>query len=419
MRLFALPLRPARLEPGILQILRIVAVAFLLVQPLARRGFGFWIGAGAPLDVNLFLTLPPALLLLALVFIPWFPRHLGRAFLPLTLAVTSFFPIFDKFLTLNFYITSESTEIVALGLFLRLWYILQMVTFVVAWQYSMRTVLVVGIGLSLLDTILTIPFVMYGGTLYALFVGIVASRLVIVTGLSLGVSSLMQRQRAQRAELQKANQKLALASTTTEQLAVSHERNRMARELHDTLAHSLSAVSVQLEAVNALWDMEPESARKILEQATTGARSGLTEARRALQSLRASPLEDLGLPLALSSLAESVATRANLRLELVLPPNVEGLQPQVEQCIYRVAQEALENVTRHARATSVRVALEKQNGHLDLTVADNGTGFDPLRQNGGHFGIQGMQERAEMANGKLSVESAPHQGTLVRLEINN
>lgn len=411
--------RPAQLEPGIIQILRIVAVAFLFVQPLARRGFGFWIGAGAPLEVNLLLTVPPALFLLALVLIPWFPQHLGRAFLPLTLVVASLFPILDKFITLNYYITPDTFEIVALGLFLRIWYLFQVVTFIVAWQYSMRTVLIVGIGLTCLDTVLTLPFVMYGSNLYTFFVGLVATRLIIVTGISLCVSWLMQRQRAQRTELQQANQKLALASTTTEQLAISHERNRLARELHDTLAHSLSAVSVQLEAVNALWDLEPESARKILEQANTSARSGLTEARRALHSLRASPLEDLGLTLAISSLAESVANRANLQLELALPANIEGLQPQVEQCIYRVAQEALENVTRHARATNVRVALEKQNEHYALTVADNGTGFDPIRQNAGHFGIKGMQERAEMANGKLYVESAPQQGTRVRLEINN
>lgn len=416
---FAAFSRSARLEPGIMQVLRVVAVFILVLQPITRRGFGILLESASPLDAYLLLTVPPALLLVALVFLPWFPQHLGRAFLPLILTIMCFFSILDKFVTLTFFITPSTVEINAFGLFLRIWFIFQIVTFIIAWQYSMRAALLVGILISTVDAFLTTPFIVYGDSLYVLFLGLVAARLIITTGMGLAVSTLVQRQRDQRAELEQANRKLALTATATEQLAISHERNRMARELHDTLAHSLSAVSVQLEAVNALWDVEPDSARKILEQASASARSGLTEARRALHSLRASPLEDLGLPLAISTLAESVATRANLQLELILPPHTDGLQPQVEQCIYRVAQEALENVTRHAHASNVRVALEKQNGHLALTVADNGSGFDPIRQNNGHFGIKGMQERAEMANGKLYIESAPQQGTSIRLEINN
>ena len=198
------------------------------------------------------------------------------------------------------------------------------------------------------------------GTLYTPFISLVLARLLIIGFASLGVAWLMERQREQRAQLQDANRKLALTATT-EQLAVSHERNRMARELHDTLAHSLSALSVQQEAVNALWDVEPNEARAILEQVTASTRNGLTEARRALHALRASPLEDLGLPLALSTLAESFATRANLKSDRALAANVEGLQRHIEQCIYRIAQEAFENVTRHAHASNVRVVLEKTN----------------------------------------------------------
>lgn len=422
MNFFTRHTRAAELEPGLVQIVRVVAVSILILQPLNRRAFGLWFGSAAPLDIYLLLTLPFSLLLLALVWLPWFPRHLGRAFLPLVLACMALPALADKFITLNWFIAPNTQELIALGFVLRLWFIFQIVTFLVAWQYTMRAALVIGIGLSLLDVLLTLPFMRAESALYTFFVGLVGARLIIVVGVSLAVAWLMERQRAQRAELQAANRKLALTATATEQLAISHERNRMARELHDTLAHSLSAVSVQLEAVNALWDVEPNEARKILEQATASTRSGLTEARRALQSLRASPLEDLGLTLALSALAESVATRANLKLELELPPNVDGLQPHIEQAIYRIAQEALENVTRHARATHVRVALAKQNGHVSLTVADDGDGFEMARVNGSphareHFGIQGMRERAEMAGGQLSIISAPHEGTRVRLEI--
>ena len=228
----------------------------------------------------------------------------------------------------------------------------------------------------------------------------------------------MKRQREHRAALAEANRKLAQYAAATEQLAASQERNRLARELHDTLAHSLSGVTVQLEAVQALWDVNAMAARKMLDQALQITRSGLTEARRALQSLRASPLEDLGLALAVSDLAESVAARANLQLELDVQDHLENISPAAEQCVYRVAQEVLTNVARHADARSLRVVLGRENGALTLKVADDGRGFDPAAVNGTHYGLKGnLRERAEMAGGTLEVDSSPLKGTTVKLVI--
>src|SRR5689334_5255301 len=238
-----------------------------------------------------------------------------------------------------------------------------------------------------------------------------------VTGVGLGFAWLITRQREHRAALAEANRKLAQYAATTEQLAVSQERNRLARDLHDTLAHSLSGVSVQLEAVQALWDVNADAARKMLDQATANTRSGLTEARRALQALRAKPLEDLGLVLALSTLAESVAARAGLNLDLDVHNHLDHLAPEVEQCIYRVAQEALTNVARHAGARSLRVALTHDNGALTLTISDDGRGFDPAAVNGTHYGLKGLRERAEMIGATLEVSSRPEQGTSIQLEI--
>ena len=140
----------------------------------------------------------------------------------------------------------------------------------------------------------------------------------------------------------------------------------MARELHDTLAHSLSGVIVQLEAAEALWDVNLAGARKMVEHVHQSARSGLTEVRRALNSLRASPLDDLGLALALSDLAESVAARTDLRLDLEVADHIENIPPEVEQCIYRVAQEVLANVARHSHASAVTIDLE-------LEILEGGT----------------------------------------------
>ena len=298
-----------------------------------------------------------------------------------------------------------------------MWLIFQVITSLVAWQYSLRWVLVSALLLSGLDAALSLPFSRPGSQLHPLLLVILAARTFSVTLVALGVSWLMKRQREQRQSLAAANQRLGQYAATSEQLAVSQERNRLARDLHDTLAHSLSGVSVQLEAVQALWDVNADAARKMLDQATANTRSGLSEARRALHALRAKPLEDLGLALAVSTLAESVAARSGLALDLDVPHHLDQLAPEVEQCLYRVAQEALANVARHADARSLSVALVRANGRVTLTIADDGRGFDLAAVEGAHFGLQGLRERAEMVGGMLQVSSRMDQGTCIQLEI--
>jgi signal transduction histidine kinase len=232
------------------------------------------------------------------------------------------------------------------------------------------------------------------------------------------ISQLVKAQRKQRQELAQANTRLTHYATTLEQLSISRERNRLARELHDTLAHTLSGVTVQLEAVDALWETDPAAAHILLDQSLVTTRTGLTETRRALQALRASPLEDLGLVLAVRHLAESLAARTGLTLDLQLPEQLDDLTPTVEQCIYRVTQEALANVDRHAGANNLSVQLERENQHLTLTVADDGCGFarDQARADR-QFGLQGMKERAEMLGGSFEVHSELGQGTRLRLRV--
>jgi signal transduction histidine kinase len=238
-----------------------------------------------------------------------------------------------------------------------------------------------------------------------------------VTMVALALAWAIQRQRLQRAALAEANRKLAHYATTIEQLAITQERNRLAREMHDTLAHSLSAASVQLEAVGALWDADGKAARAMLEQVQQVTRNGLTEARRALQALRASPLDDVGLAIAVSNLARSAAARAGLALDLNVPGQLDTLLPDVEQCVFRVAQEALTNVARHAEAKSLRVSLTQADGQLSLAVGDDGRGFDTAAIPETRFGLSGLRERAEMIGGTLVVESVPTRGTTVRLTV--
>jgi signal transduction histidine kinase len=245
------------------------------------------------------------------------------------------------------------------------------------------------------------------------------------------IVQLVSIQREQRQALAQAyrlqtaaNLRLQRYAAALQELATSRERNRLARELHDTLAHSLSALTVQLEAVRSLWNLDPAAARRQLEQADQTARSGLTEARRALRALRASPLHDLGLPLALRELAQQAADRAGLRLDLRLPERITGrLTPEAEQGIYRIAQETLENVVRHAEARHMGFFLEQEAGGLLLTIEDDGRGFDPQAsqwlegEDPDRLGIRGMQERASFIGGQLEIARRRSQGTRVRLTV--
>ena len=231
------------------------------------------------------------------------------------------------------------------------------------------------------------------------------------------ITRMMYAQREQRRVVNEANQQLTHYAAAIEQLATSRERNRLARELHDTLAHSLSALAVQLDAVDTAWEIAPADARTMLIKAIAQTRSGLTETRRALQSLRASPLEDLGLRLAVQTLAKSQAQRSGWQLDLQLSDDLDSLPPDLEQIVYRVAAEALNNIVKHAAATQVRLTLGWTGTDLDLVLSDNGVGFRTTQQMPGHFGLTGMGERAAMVNGSMKIESQPGVGTMVHFHV--
>ena len=156
-----------------------------------------------------------------------------------------------------------------------------------------------------------------------------------------------------------------------------------------------------------------------MAQADESARDGLHEARRALQALRASPLEDVGLVLALEALATETADRAGTKLHLELPQaNLTFLEPHIEQSVYRIAQEALENCVRHAQAKTIWVTLSHSSKQLQLAVRDDGRGFDQTASAlSGHYGVAGMKERTAVIGGTLQVGSEQNTGTIVQLSV--
>lgn len=279
----------------------------------------------------------------------------------------------------------------------------------VAWKYRLTHVLLFAFGVAVLEWVLLFFQAFSVANLVILFF-ITLIRTISFIAVGLFINALVTR-------LREANANLGHYASTLEQLTVSRERNRLARELHDTLAHSLTALTVSLETAKAYFDLDPEKARTLLETSLESARAGSEETRRALRALRSSDLEDLGLQLALQKLAESAAARSRLDLELTLQNPLPSLSPDVEQTIYRITQEAIENVTRHARAKKLTLHLF-HNGQTNLIVEDDGDGFDVnSAKASGRFGLVGMCERAELVNGKLTIKSYPGKGTKVVLEI--
>jgi two-component system sensor histidine kinase UhpB len=188
------------------------------------------------------------------------------------------------------------------------------------------------------------------------------------------------------------------------------ERLRVSQELHDGVGQTLTGVVLQLGRVAK--DV-PDPAGVLEAQET--ARGSLEEVRRIARRLRPEALDDLGLASALHVLGERIAEHSGLELDVHVQPGLPDLGPEAELVVYRVAQEALTNVARHAQATHAAVRLEMAGGHPRLEVDDDGSGPPPDGHEGG--GIRGMRERAVLVGAALRIAPGPHGGTRVTLEL--
>jgi two-component system, NarL family, sensor histidine kinase UhpB len=190
------------------------------------------------------------------------------------------------------------------------------------------------------------------------------------------------------------------------------ERNRIARELHDEVGQTLTGVMLQVEGLAARI---PQELQELLDELRETARSGTEEVRRIARQLRPEALEDLGLQSALSSLATAFGEQAGIEVLRRLEPSVE-LSEEQELVVYRVAQEALTNVARHAEAGHVELLLDRQGSEAVLTVRDDGRGIHPGALPSSR-GIRGMRERAMLIGANLEIDSGPGRGTTIRLSI--
>ncbi|HSF83713.1 MAG TPA: sensor histidine kinase [Anaerolineales bacterium] len=227
---------------------------------------------------------------------------------------------------------------------------------------------------------------------------------------------LEARQQAQSFadKLESANRQLAEYAARVEELTLTAERQRMARELHDTLSQGLTGLVLQLEAIKAHLEAgRGERAAEIIDHSLARARSTLAESRAAIDDLRSSPAS---LPEAIRLKTERFTQATGIPCALSLCLGDNTLPANTGDHLLSVLNEALANVTRHAQAGQIWVRLEAVKDHLELEIRDDGQGFDPETVTGvGHYGLLGMRERARLLDGTLKIESGHGQGTCIRL----
>lgn len=243
----------------------------------------------------------------------------------------------------------------------------------------------------------------------------------LALGLLVAMTQTIQEQSEERARL------IARLEHTRGELAASErragmlaERQRLAREIHDTLAQGLASIVTLYEAARAEDARRPEDARQRIEEIGRTARANLTEARRMVWALRPRALADASLIDALDELAAAFRAETGIDTRSTVGGDARGLDPEGESTLLRVAQEALANVRKHAQATRVGLTLTYLDGAVSLDVRDDGVGFDPDRrvrrldgQQDGGFGLTAMRERLEQSGGTLTIESATGSGTTV------
>jgi len=402
------------------EALRIFRLTLLIELGLLGLGFLAVSHLGTVAGMAVLLRAAPIVLLALLVLPPWLEKPLGRRFLALALGLDVFF---ESLMSASFFfdrpalwperlgvsVSAEAwTSRVAVEPFF--WLLVPLV--LMAWAYGRQGALRGSSWAAFLHLASGYWALQRDVLTRGFFVGAVG-RIALLYAVPLIVSILAQRERKQHSELEAAHQRLRRHTAAVEQLATSHERNRLARELHDTLSHSLAALTVQLQALRSLLVHDPQEALEAVDDISALAQEGLEESRRAIQALRLDPLKTLGLVGALRSAVEAFQARTGAQADISVAGRELELTDEESQMLYRVVEEALTNVEQHAAAQQVTVRLAFGSDRVDISVQDDGTGFDFAAVEAGRYGLTGMRERCEMIGASLDVHSRPGGGTEV------
>ncbi len=249
---------------------------------------------------------------------------------------------------------------------------------------------------------------------------------VLLFGLTLVFALLLINaliaERQSREQLEIAHDKLAITheqlrhyALRIEDQATLQERNRIAREIHDGLGHTLAAQTIQLNNALLFWKSEDEKALGFLKQAKQLGSEALLEIRKSVSVLRSNPLQGLSLESAIDKLLQdfqrmtAIEVSNSIRLPVLL-------SQEINTTLYRIVQESLTNIHKHADATVVTVGLQQHAGQIYLSIADNGKGFDPAQNTTG-FGLQGMRERVAAAGGQFAIYSKSENGCRISVSL--
>ncbi|QLE54717.1 sensor histidine kinase [Nostoc sp. TCL26-01] len=243
--------------------------------------------------------------------------------------------------------------------------------------------------------------------------------LALVFGLSLVFVLLLMNtvisERQSREELAIANEKLRQYALRIENQATLEERNRIAREIHDSLGHSLTALNLQLETALKLAQSNPEKAHSFLVRAKELGSKALQDVRHSVSTMRSHPLQDQSLAQVIDILAEDFQRSHGILLIRNISINYR-LSNEVNTSIYRIIQESLTNISKHANASEVNLEMTINRGSLHLIIQDNGRGFD-IQQNTTGFGLQSMRDRTLALGGKFTINSAIGCGCQITVDI--
>jgi signal transduction histidine kinase len=200
--------------------------------------------------------------------------------------------------------------------------------------------------------------------------------------------------------------------------AIVRERLKIARDLHDTLAHSMMAMLSEVRLLRKLQVHDPQSLREELARAEEVAHKGLNEARTAITQMRVNAVRDTGLGEALGKAFDRFIDRTGLRGEFTADPEAARFGDERAETLFRIAEEALRNIERHAMATRAAVTLKSVDGtQLQLCIEDDGVGFDPAAPRQGHYGIVGLHEQAQLIDAQLRIDSVPGRGTTLKVNL--
>lgn len=250
-------------------------------------------------------------------------------------------------------------------------------------------------------------------------IGSLQMNLIVFFGLSLVfilllVNALLN-ERVVQTRLKKTNEELKRSATQVKQLATAEERSRIAREIHDSLGHSLTALNIQLEGAIKLSQRDPKKSQELLTEAKRLGSVALQDVRQSVATLRdKSPAQDSfqgRLNTLIETLKSSTGITPNINLQILTP-----LPEAMALALYRLVQEGITNIVKHADATVVDLSLSVDTQGTRLLLRDNGRGFD-ISQTSTGFGLQGMRERAQAIGGQLTVNSRPGEGCEIRLVV--